>query len=39
MDIKFLNQPKDVKLIDILSEKLRKNEFKKVWIIARFCKR
>ena len=39
MDIKFLNQPKDVKFIDILSEKLRKNEFTKIWIVARFCKR
>ena len=38
MEIKFLNQPKDVKLIDILTEKLRDTSFSRVWIIAGFAK-
>ena len=38
MEIKFLNQPKDVKFIDILSSKLRDKSFTKVWIIAGFAK-
>ena len=38
MDIKFLNQPRDIKLIDILSEKLKSKDFNKVWIIAGFAK-
>lgn len=38
MEIKFLNQPKDVKLIDILSEKMRNKEYTKMWIVAGFTK-
>ncbi len=38
MEIKFFNQPKDVKFIDILSEKLRDKSFSKIWIIAGFAK-
>ena len=37
MNIKFWNQPKDVKLGDILNEKLKKG-FKKVWIISGMTK-
>ncbi len=38
MEIRFLNQPKDVKFVDILSENLRSGKFNKVWIIAGFTK-
>ena len=38
MEIKFLNHPKDVKFIDILSNKLKNKHFTKVWIIAGFAK-
>lgn len=38
MNIRFLNQPKDVKLIDILTSKLENGGFKKVWFVAGFTK-
>lgn len=38
MDIKFLNQPKDVKLGEILTEKLASGVFSRVWIFAGFAK-
>lgn len=38
MDIKFLNQPKDVKLGEILTEKLASGLFSRVWIFAGFAK-
>ena len=37
MDIKFYNQPKDTKIYDILSQRL-KEDFNKVWICAGFVK-
>lgn len=38
MDIKFLNQPKDVKLGEILVEKLENGQFSRVWLFAGFVK-
>lgn len=38
MEIKFLNQPKDVKLGEILTERLTSREFSRVWIFAGFAK-
>jgi len=38
MDIKFLNQPKDVKLGDVLTERLTSGLFSRVWIFAGFAK-
>lgn len=38
MDIRFLNQPKDVKLGEILVEKLKSGQFSRVWIFAGFVK-
>lgn len=37
MEIKFLNQPKEVKLGDLLLKRLSEN-FEKVWIVAGFAK-
>ncbi len=38
MEIKFLNQPRDIKFIDILSEKIKDKSFSRIWIIAGFAK-
>lgn len=38
MDIKFLNQPKDVKIGEVLSEKLTNGTFSRIWIFAGFAK-
>ena len=38
MDIKFFNQPKDVKLGEVLTEKLASGMFSRVWIFAGFAK-
>lgn len=38
MEIKFLNQPKDVKIGEILTEKLMNEKFVRVWIFAGFVK-
>lgn len=38
MEIKYLNQPKDVKLGEILIEKLESGLFSRVWIFAGFAK-
>jgi len=38
MEIKFLNQPRDIKFLDILSNKLRDKKYNKVWIVAGFAK-
>ena len=38
MNVKFLNQPKDVSFIDVLTEKLSSGAFSKVWIVAGFAK-
>jgi len=38
MEIKFLNQPNDVKMGEILTEKLSNGAFSRVWIFAGFAK-
>ncbi len=38
MNIKFLNQPKDINFIDILNDKISSGKFSKVWIVAGFTK-
>ncbi len=38
MNIKFLNQPKDINFIDILTEKISSGAFSKIWIVAGFAK-
>ncbi|MBO5141913.1 MAG: hypothetical protein J6C46_02755 [Clostridia bacterium] len=38
MKIKFLNQPKDVKIGEILVEKLSESTFSRVWLFAGFVK-
>lgn len=38
MDIRFLNQPKDVKLGEVLTEQLEKGNFARVWIYVGFAK-
>lgn len=38
MEIKFLNQPKDVKIGEILIERLNDNNFSRVWLFAGFVK-
>lgn len=38
MEIKFLNQPKDVKIGEILEERLASKDFLRVWIFAGFAK-
>ena len=38
MEIKFLNQPKDVKIGEILVEKLKDNSFSRIWLFAGFVK-
>ena len=38
MDIKFLNQPKDIKIGEILSEKLTSGMFSRIWLFAGFAK-
>lgn len=38
MEIKFLNQPKDVKMGEILIEKLKDSSFSRVWLFAGFVK-
>ena len=38
MNIKSLNQPKDINLIDILNDKISSGKFSKVWIVAGFTK-
>ena len=38
MDIKFLNQPKDIKIGEVLSEKLTSGMFSRIWLFAGFAK-
>ncbi len=38
MNVKFLNQPKDVSFIDVLTEKLSSGAFSRVWLVAGFAK-
>ncbi len=38
MNVKFLNQPKDVNFLDVLKEKLENNKFSKIWLVAGFAK-
>ena len=36
MNIKFLNQPKDVSFIDVLTEKILSGKLSKIWLVAGF---
>lgn len=38
MEIKFLNQPKDVKIGEILVKKLKDSSFSRIWLFAGFVK-
>lgn len=38
MEVKFYNQPKDVKLADILKDKLCSGNFKNIWFVAGYTK-
>ena len=38
MEIRFLNQPKDIRLGEVLNEKLMSKNYTKVWIFAGFVK-
>ena len=38
MNIKFLNQPKDVNFLDVLKDKLESGNFSKAWLVAGFTK-
>ena len=38
MNIKFLNQPKDINFIDVLTEKISSGKFSKIWLVAGFAK-
>lgn len=38
MEIKFLNQPKDIKLGEVLIKKLESGKFSRIWIFAGFAK-
>lgn len=38
MEIKFLNQPKDIKIGEILTEKICDSSFSRIWLFAGFAK-
>ena len=38
MNVKFLNQPKDVNFYDVLTERISNGNFSKIWIVAGFTK-
>ena len=38
MNVKFLNQPKDISFIDVLTERIASGKFAKIWIVAGFAK-
>jgi HKD family nuclease len=38
MEIKYFNQPKDIKLGDVITEKLSKGKFDEVWLISGIAK-
>lgn len=38
MNIKFLNQPKDINFLDVLKDKLENGNFSKAWLVAGFAK-
>ena len=38
MNVKFLNQPKDISFIDVLTERISSGKFFRIWIVAGFAK-
>ena len=38
MNVKFLNQPKDISFIDVLTERISSGKFSRIWIVAGFAK-